>query len=362
MKVSDQINSTSPVTAALGLVDLGFFIVPMCPGTGCTPECPEKKHGKHPLCARGTSAASRDFSTISQWYRRWPNASVGIVHGPQSKSFVVDVDGDEGRAALELLEQKHGKLPDTLDCITSRGRHLYFRHPGSRVNSRSLAKCLDIKGDNGVSVAPPSIHKSGHKYKWAWGGRAEIAEAPAWLIALVTAEPAEIAEVAEETLKPVVEKPVTPEGTQTAEVLKRTSFDARKEACKAMYFMPVNVNEILADPELKQMDGEQSWWYVCLILEAWKAAGTLEDRPETLWKLARASNRALFESKSAPVIAAFETASDSDGRPILIHHATRELWREKHTEKDNLHETRQRSGSMGGKAKAAKRKGLKVVA
>jgi hypothetical protein len=78
--------------------------------------------------------------------------------------------------------------------------------------------------------------------------------------------------------------------------------------------------------------------------------------------LARASSKALFESKSAPVVAAFEPASDSDGRPILIHHTTRELWRTKHTEKDNLHETRRLNGSKGGKAKAAKLKRLKVVA
>src|ERR1700730_6862814 len=297
----DQINSNDPVKAALGLADLGFLIVPMCPGTGCTPECPEKKRGKHPLCTHGTNAASRGFSTISQWYSRWPNASVGIVHGPQSKSFVVDLDGDEGRAALELLEQQHGKLPDTLTCITSRGCHMYFRHPGSWVYSRPLAKCLDIKGDNGVSVVPPSIHKPGHRYKWASGGTAEIAEAPAWLLTLVTAEAPEIVEEVGEILSPVVEKPITPQGITNAEVLTRTSFDSRKETCKAMYFMPVNVNEMLADPELKQMDGEQSWWYLCLILEAWRAAGTLEDRPETLWKLARASSRELFESKSEEV-------------------------------------------------------------
>ncbi len=117
----------------------------------------------------------------------------------------------------------------------------------------------------------------------------------------------------------------------------------------------------MADPELKQMDGEQSYWYLCLTLESWKGAGTLEDRPETLWKLARASSRPFFESKSEQVLAAFEPASDTDDRPILIHHATRELWLSQHTKKDNLHETRRRSGSLGGKAKAAKWKGLKVV-
>ncbi len=65
--------------------------------------------------------------------------------------------------------------------------HFYFRQPvGVRIkNSQSkIAPGVDVRGDGGMMVIPPSIHPvSSNRYSIVCDG--EVAEAPQWLIELV---------------------------------------------------------------------------------------------------------------------------------------------------------------------------------
>jgi Bifunctional DNA primase/polymerase, N-terminal/Primase C terminal 1 (PriCT-1) len=66
------------------------------------------------------------------------------------------------------------------------GRHFYFAHPGGFTPNRAgLTQGIDLRGDGGYVVAPPSLHPSGKHYAWA-GGRSPDAMAPAvlprWLL------------------------------------------------------------------------------------------------------------------------------------------------------------------------------------
>ena len=58
---------------------------------------------------------------------------------------------------------------------------------------RKLGPGLDIRGEGGQVVAPPTIHPTtGRAYEWEHGAglyEAAIAEAPGWLLAMLTAEP-----------------------------------------------------------------------------------------------------------------------------------------------------------------------------
>jgi hypothetical protein len=80
-------------------------------------------------------------------------------------------------------------MPDTLQAVTgSLGRHFYLEHPGVPVpNAVSLMPGLDIRGDGGLVVAPPSVHKSGRLYTWdgIQGIASPILPSPGWLIELV---------------------------------------------------------------------------------------------------------------------------------------------------------------------------------
>jgi hypothetical protein len=125
---------------------------------------------------------------VAEWFRRWPNANIGIVTGEISNLIVLDVDPKHGGdATLERLEHKFRPLPVTVEAVTGGGgRHLYFGHPGGLTRNRAgLAQGIDLRGDGGYIVAPPSIHPSGRRYTWA-AGRApheiSLAPLPRWII------------------------------------------------------------------------------------------------------------------------------------------------------------------------------------
>lgn len=126
--------------------------------------------GKHPLTPRGFYDASRDENTIRAWWRRFPQANVAIRTGRESNLLVLDVDPRKGGdKSLERLIKQFGPLPDTLWSATGGGGwHFYFQYPGPiRLHNNVPGfPGLDIKGDGGYVVAPPSCHESGKHYEW----------------------------------------------------------------------------------------------------------------------------------------------------------------------------------------------------
>jgi hypothetical protein len=126
---------------------------------------------------------------IAEWFRRWPDANIGIVTGAISNLIVIDVDPKHGGdAALERLERRYGPLPATVEAATGGGgRHFYFAHPGGLARNRvGMAQGIDLRGDGGYIVAPPSTHPSGRLYEWARGRTPDeipLAPLPRWLIA-----------------------------------------------------------------------------------------------------------------------------------------------------------------------------------
>ncbi|MBS0374817.1 MAG: bifunctional DNA primase/polymerase [Proteobacteria bacterium] len=145
---------------------------------------PVEPRAKRPLLAwRAFQARLATEAEIDAWYRHHPEANVAIVTGRLSGLVVLDVDPRHGgEASLAALEAAHGPLPATLESLTGGGgRHLYFRHPGGRCPNRvGLEPGLDLRGDGGCIVAPPSIHPSGRAYAWR-AGRGPGEQAPASL-------------------------------------------------------------------------------------------------------------------------------------------------------------------------------------
>lgn len=147
---------------------------------------PIEARGKRPLVAwLEYQKRAADAEAIDRWFRRWPEANVGIVTGRASRLVVVDVDARHGGLeSLAELEREHGALPRTVEAATGGGgRHLYFAHPGRAVPNRvGAAPGIDLRGDGGCVVAPPSVHPSGRRYAWVRApGEAPLAPLPAWL-------------------------------------------------------------------------------------------------------------------------------------------------------------------------------------
>ncbi len=134
---------------------------------------PLKRGDKRPLIQWETLQRQRvDTATITQWFAHWPDANIGIVTGEISNLIVLDVDPKHGGDdSLAELERRFEKLPATVEARTGGGgRHLYFTHPGGFVPNRAgLMQGIDLRGDGGYIVAPPSLHPSGQHYAWAAG-------------------------------------------------------------------------------------------------------------------------------------------------------------------------------------------------
>jgi Protein of unknown function (DUF3631)/Bifunctional DNA primase/polymerase, N-terminal/Primase C terminal 2 (PriCT-2) len=179
---------------ALSYAEVGFAVFPLhgiAAGGGCTcgdPKCPPKRVGKHPRTKHGLKEATKDPETIKKWWHRWPDANIGLATGAISGVFVLDVDGVAGAASLIALAQAHGPLPRPPVVRTGRGRHAYFALPanGAPVLSRTgIAPGLDVRGEGGYAVAPPSLHASGVRYAWHGGEAGRLLEPPAWLLTLI---------------------------------------------------------------------------------------------------------------------------------------------------------------------------------
>jgi hypothetical protein len=127
------------------------------------------KRDKTPWTPNGFTDATTDPDRIRFYWRQHPTADVAIATGAISGIVVLDDDTGKGGARGRIeLERRIGKLPPTFEVLTGGGgRHLYFAHPGVEVrcSAGKFATAIDVRGDGGYVIAPPSTHKSGRVYK-----------------------------------------------------------------------------------------------------------------------------------------------------------------------------------------------------
>lgn len=107
---------------------------------------------------------------IKEWWIQWPSANIGVVTGEVSNLLVVDADGVDGINNLSKL-----KLESPISALSGKGKHLYFKWTNGIKNSASkIAEGIDIRGEGGYVVAPPSIHPNGKRYRWLNVPTAEV--------------------------------------------------------------------------------------------------------------------------------------------------------------------------------------------
>lgn len=187
-----------PVEAALAYAHRGWAVFPchhpVPAGCSCrSPGCAST--AKHPRTRRGLHDATTHPEVIARWWRAWPQANVAIRTGAGRAAgarglVVLDVDPlHGGDASLDRLVAAHGPLPPTRLVRTGNdGVHLYFAHPGETVPNSAgtrLGPGLDVRGDGGYVIAPPSVHASGVTYRW--GTIRDLAPVPPWLADLLAA-------------------------------------------------------------------------------------------------------------------------------------------------------------------------------
>ena len=144
---------------------------------------------KRPATANGVKDATIDPDLIERWWREEPEFNIAVATGALSRIFVTDIDGLDAEAELKKLEAQYGPIPSTVELITARGRHLFFQYPEQPVRNSAgkLAPGIDVRGDGGYVLAPPSKHPSGRRYCWSVDSGNAFATAPEWLLARLAA-------------------------------------------------------------------------------------------------------------------------------------------------------------------------------
>lgn len=124
---------------------------------------------------------------VDRWWTDEPNANIALLMG--CGLLAVDLDGE---GAEKLLWDVGIVLPDAAPRVeTGKGAHVYLSVSEVLPNSARLLQgegcAVDIRGDGGYVIAPPSIHETGRVYRWSREGEWPPPLAPARLIELIRA-------------------------------------------------------------------------------------------------------------------------------------------------------------------------------
>lgn len=165
---------------ARAYLNLGWSLLPIKPGakTPLGKLLPVGEDGRPTWIPFQTTPPLID--DVERWLENEPSMNIGVVCGAVSGIIVLDQDGDQGAHSL-----KYRDIPDTVRARTPHGWHHYFRHPGFTVSNRAgLLPNVDVRGDGGYVVAPPSHGPDGNEsYYWVRDPfDYPLADAPDWLL------------------------------------------------------------------------------------------------------------------------------------------------------------------------------------
>lgn len=161
---------SSPLAeAAHDYVERGLAIIPLGVGK------------KEPVTKSGLNDWTDNPGQIDVWWgqgehagkRGNPSYNIGMACGQVSGGIIaIDLDchSDEanGLHFLHDWEVEHGKLPETWTQITgSGGKQLFYRAGQDIRNSANGEIGVDVRGNGGYVVLPPSLHPCGDCYEWS---------------------------------------------------------------------------------------------------------------------------------------------------------------------------------------------------
>ena len=210
---------TDVIEEVLAMADRGWSIIPAAQlegGDAHSARCSCRRGrlchspGKHPRGAwkRWTQERASQ-ALLREWWERWPRANVAIVTGSISGLTVIDLDGLAGEVTWALSPwASGGRLPSAemrlsdIDAsgrleswgpmaFTGDGTHLYYEAPGLTLpNRQGFLPGVDVRSENGIVIAPPSVHASGRLYRWGTMARHEPAAMPVSLERAIAGDPA----------------------------------------------------------------------------------------------------------------------------------------------------------------------------
>jgi hypothetical protein len=137
-------------------------------------------HASHEVRNQRRNTALRMRRRTKRLYVDGGENPTGAING-----FIV-LDEDVEDAVKDLGRN----VPPTPIVKTGNGAHYYFKQPsdnGAFPNKVKFFPGLDLRGDGGYILAPPSKHPNGSHYEWLIGLEdAEMADASEWMLHALT--------------------------------------------------------------------------------------------------------------------------------------------------------------------------------
>jgi hypothetical protein len=179
----------------------GYAVLPLARGA-------KKPHRMLPWSGNGRDGvhhATQDYGAVLQWWGADPAANIGVATGAASGLVVLDLDVKREANGIQslyaFLQQSGLELPASASVVRtpSGGYHIWLRTPPSvAVPERpGILPGVDVKGDGGLVVAPPSMLLAGSMerpgesrgtaevpvpYTWVAGCPCTVPNAPAWVL------------------------------------------------------------------------------------------------------------------------------------------------------------------------------------
>lgn len=183
------------LSVALEYIAAGIPVFPCRVSEETDPHTGRLYEPKSPLTSNGLYGASTNERIVREWWKRTPEALVGMPTGEKTGFFALDVDVKEGKAGdlnLAGLEAEHAPLPPTIVVRTATGgTHFLFKHvDGLTTSTGSLPADIDIRAQGGYVIAAGSTFPDGTFYDFVGGYTpgcfmAALADAPEWLVKIV---------------------------------------------------------------------------------------------------------------------------------------------------------------------------------
>lgn len=238
--------------AALRYADMGYPVFP------CSPAW------KTPLTLHGHLDASVDPEQIEEWWKTFPNANIGIS---TTGLLVIDIDGADNPWNPEL--------PCSPVSLTPRGgRHLIYRQPEGaslRNSAGKLALRVDIRGDGGYVVVPPSII-NGIPYRWAPTCELvppnQLTVVPEWIVTLL----------AEPTQEPQPLENIIQEGERNDTLTRIAGLNRRHGMSEPeILALIAKINENRCRPPLQKREVKKIAWSIARYEPDQIATATIEN-------------------------------------------------------------------------------------
>lgn len=139
----------SKLEQALTLLEMGWSIIPV--GRNKKPLIDWKKYQTE----KPTS------EEVQGWFGKYPYINLATVTGKISNIIVIDIDprhegNDELFKNIETVKVKTG----------GDGQHIYFQYEEGIENKTAIQPGIDVRGQGGFAIIPPSEHESGKCYEW----------------------------------------------------------------------------------------------------------------------------------------------------------------------------------------------------